>query len=134
MTASDAPYRSRCPINVALELVGDQWSLLVIRDIMLKGKRHFADFLDSEEKIASNILSDRLARLTANGIVQQERSPDDRRRFVYSLTERGKALAPVLYELILWAAEVAPTAAPEAELRQMRADRDGYLLAMAGKA
>lgn len=124
--------RSQCPINVALELIGDKWTLLIVRDLMLKGKRHFAELLDGGEGIASNVLTDRLAKLEANGLIDRKRFDEDGRRVIYRLTAKGEGLAPTLYELILWAAKHESTAAPAAEIAAMLEDRDAYLRAMRG--
>ena len=120
-------HRSGCPISIALETFGDTWSLLIVRDLMFKNRRTFNDFLGAEEQIATNILSDRLAQLQSHGIVDKRRDPADGRRFIYRLTEKGLALAPVLVEMILWSAVHEETDAPPAVVRQMRADRQGFI-------
>lgn len=122
--------RSGCPISVALETLGDAWSLLIVRDLMFKGRTTFKDFLQAEEGIASNILTERLQRLEAAGIVVKQRDKDDARRFVYRLTEKGIALAPVLVELVMWSARFEQTDAPPRVVRAMRADRDGFIAAV----
>jgi DNA-binding HxlR family transcriptional regulator len=119
--------RSGCPIGLALDLIGDPWTLLVVRDLMFKGAKTFQDFLDAGEGIATNVLSDRLARMEANGIVSKERDPHDARRFVYRLTTKGTDLAPVLVDLILWSTRYAKTDAPPDVMRVMRNDRDGFI-------
>lgn len=119
--------RSDCPISVTLELLGDEWSLLIVRDLMFKGLRTFQEFADAGERIASNVLADRLARLEAGGIVTRRRDPDDRRRQVYRLTEKGLDLAPVLVEMVLWAARHEQTGAPAATVREMRDRRAQFL-------
>src|SRR5579863_5041771 len=90
--------RSGCPLNASVEMLGDRWSLLVVRDIMIRGFHTFNEFLHSDEKIASNILTDRLRRLEAHGIIATERDPADGRKLIYSLTAKGIDLAPVLTE------------------------------------
>jgi DNA-binding HxlR family transcriptional regulator len=117
-------------LNVSLEIFGDRWTLLIVRDIMLKGRRSFRELLDGGEGIASNILTDRLARLEAHAILERRRDPADARRLVYRLTRRGIDLAPVLFEMILWAAQHEATAAPPEEVEAMERDRDGYLSAI----
>lgn len=124
---SDDEYRSRCPINIALELFGDRWSLLIIRDALFKGKDSYNGFLASPEKIASNILSDRLLKLETAGILAKQRDPDDARRVRYRLTEKGFALAPVLLEIILWADAHEDTAAPPQVVGEMKANRRRFL-------
>ena len=124
---SSGKRRSLCPISVALEMVGDAWSLLIVRDLMFRGRKTFNDFLGGEEAIASNILADRLARLEDNGILTKRRDKDDARRFVYRLTAKGIDLAPMLVEMVQWSARHEETAAPPQVLRAMRRDRDGFV-------
>jgi DNA-binding HxlR family transcriptional regulator len=119
--------RSRCPLNIALELFGDRWSLLVLRDLMLKDRNTFKDMLAAEEGIASNILADRLGRLEAEGIVVSDRDAKDRRRVRYRLTEKGLDLAPVLVEMMVWSSTHHDTAAPPEEVAEMRDRRQRYL-------
>src|SRR5215470_12976778 len=95
--------RSGCPLNASVEMLGDRWSLLIIRDMMLLGRRTFKEFLGSYERPATNILTDRLRRLEAHGIIRTERDPADGRKVIYQLTEKGIDLAPVLTEMVLWA-------------------------------
>lgn len=93
---------AHCPVNVALEAVGDPWSLLVIRDIVFYAKYTFGEFLASEERITTSVLSDRLATLVRDGILTKTRSPEDHRKEYYGLTEKGLALIPILVELANW--------------------------------
>ena len=94
--------RSDCPISSALDIVGDKWSLLIIRDILLKGKNTYNEFLNAEEKIATNVLADRLAMLEEVGILLKEEHPESKAKYFYRLTKRGIDLLPVLVEIILW--------------------------------
>ena len=120
--------RSGCPINFGVEIFGDRWTLLVLRDLLLKNKRHFRELLAAEEGIATNILSDRLKRLERHGIVVRESDPQDRRQVVYRVTARGIDLVPVLVEIAAWGAEHdAQTAAPDEFLVEYRADRSGMI-------
>ena len=120
--------RSDCPISFALDLFGDRWTLLVIRDLAFKGKNSFGDFLASEEGIARNILADRLARLEAEGFIEKQPNPDDLRRSIYTLTERGLGLIPVLVEMILWSAQEDPDTGAEADfVREATEDREGLI-------
>lgn len=106
--------RSDCPISSALDVFGDRWSLLVIRDLLFKGKVRYGEFLDSEERVSTNILADRLRVLQAHGLIDKRVDPDHGSKFVYSLTQKGRDLAPMLVEMILWSAEHDPmTAASE---------------------
>jgi len=124
------PRRSACPINASLEIFGDRWSLLIIRDLMLRGYRTYKEFLSSDEGIATNILAERLQRLEAAGIITTNRDAEDRRKVVYGLTEKGIDLAPILVELVLWSAQYEATAAPSAMVRKMRAKREEFLAAI----
>lgn len=94
--------RSDCPISFSLELVGDIWSLLIIRDIVYANKQTFNDFLSSDEHIARNILADRLTTLTEKGIIHRTPHHSDKRKEVYTLTNKGMALIPVLQALSAW--------------------------------
>jgi DNA-binding HxlR family transcriptional regulator len=96
------PPRSRCPIAGALDLVGDAWTLLVLRDLLFYDKHRFAEFLDSPERISSNILAERLKRLERCGLVERRRYQERPPRDEYFLTRRGHDLLPVLRELIKW--------------------------------
>jgi DNA-binding HxlR family transcriptional regulator len=102
-------HRSGCPINLTLEVVGDRWSLIVIRDIIFGNRRHFRDLLThSEEGIASNILSARLKTLLEEGIVTRADDPTHKQKGVYSLTEKGIALLPVLAQMSAWGYKYLP--------------------------
>ena len=112
---------------MALEAVGDPWSLLVVRDLMFKGHRTFREFQSAGEGIATNILTDRLARLEGCGLLTKRPDPDDARRYFYRLTEKGIDLAPVLVEMVLWAARHERTDAPAKVVREMRQQREQFL-------
>lgn len=105
MAHDSSSCRSNCPINFVLETFGDKWSLLIVRDLMFKDKRSYREFLDSDEGIATNILADRLKRLEQHGIVDKQTDPDNRSRVIYSLTDRGKDLMPVMLEITAWSAK-----------------------------
>jgi len=106
--ASDHALRSPCPIAGALDILGDRWTLLVVRDLLLYDKRRFADFLASPEGIATNILADRLDRLQRAGLVERRRYHEHPRREEYHPTPRGRDLVPVLRELIQWGKRHVP--------------------------
>ncbi len=97
--------RSDCPINYALEYLGDKWALLVIRDLVFEGKKFYKEFLASKEGIATNILSDRLKKLEAIGIIESKVYEKQRTQKIYSLTEKGKDLIPILVEFIIWSSK-----------------------------
>jgi DNA-binding HxlR family transcriptional regulator len=103
---------AHCPVNVALETLGDSWSLLIVRDLVFYGKRTFGEFLASEERITTSVLADRLAMLVREGILAKSQSPDDRRKEHYALTEKGLALIPVLVELANWGVTYGPEVIP----------------------
>jgi DNA-binding HxlR family transcriptional regulator len=108
-----AKGKSHCPINYGLEVFGDPWSLLIVRDIVYFGKHTFKEFLASEEAIAPSVLSTRLTQLEEAGILVAEPDPADRRRIGYRLTETGLALIPILMEIANWSARIDPdTQAP----------------------
>jgi len=119
--------RSSCPLNISLEILGDRWSLLIIRDLMFRGFRSYKEFLESEEGIATNILADRLQRLERCGIITTEQDISDRRKLKYRLTAKGIDLAPVLVDLILWGARYENTAAPPALIRRMEKNRGEFI-------
>jgi len=117
--------RSDCPINFALELFGDPWSLLIIRDIVYFGKNTYGEFLASEEGMATNILANRLAHLEHQGLLVKKLSEKDKRKEEYILTEKGLDLIPVLVEMANWSAQYDPhTAAPAAWIALMKAERE----------
>ncbi len=102
-------HRSGCPINLTLEVVGDRWSLLVIRDMIFGNRRHFRELLaKSEEGIASNILADRLKRLVEQGIISKADDPSHKQKAIYSLTEKGIELLPVLAQMSAWGLKHLP--------------------------
>jgi DNA-binding HxlR family transcriptional regulator len=103
-------HRSYCPINLSLEIFGDRWTLLVLRDMMFAGKRHFRELLQSDELIASNILADRLKLLVEQGIVTKADDPTHKQKAVYSLTEKGIALLPVVVQIGAWGSRHVPAA------------------------
>src|ERR1700684_4072632 len=89
-------FRSGCPLNASVEILGDRWSLLIIRDMMLRGLRSYTQFLDSYEHIATNILAHRLKKLEAYGIIATHQDPLDGRKLIHTLTQKGIDLAPIL--------------------------------------
>jgi len=121
--------RSRCPLNASVEVLGDRWSLLIIRDMMLRGFRSYKEFLGSYERIATNILADRLRKLEAHGIVTNGRDSSDGRKLIYSLTAKGIDLAPVLTEMVLWAAGHEDTG-NQVLVRQMQKDKEQFISAI----
>jgi DNA-binding HxlR family transcriptional regulator len=121
--------RSGCPLNASVEMLGDRWSLLIIRDMMLRGFRTYKEFLGCYEGIATNILADRLQKLIAYGIIRAKPDPEDGRKLIYSLTPKGIDLAPVLTEMVLWAAAHEDTG-NQALVKQMKEDKEKFLAAI----
>ena len=106
-------HRSGCVINLMVEIFGDQWSLLVIRDIIFMNRRHFRELLTkSPEGIASNILADRLQKLVQQGIIAKSQDPSHKQKAIYSLTERGIGLLPLLMEMVTWGQTYLPPFRP----------------------
>src|SRR5215475_14304223 len=118
--------RSGCPLNASVEMLGDRWSLLIIRDMMVRGYRTFKEFLSSDEGIATNILADRLRRLEDYGIIVSRPHPSDGRKLDYLLTKKGMDLAPVLTEMVLWAAAHEETG-NQALVRLIKKDKARFL-------
>lgn len=123
--------RSDCPVNHALEVFGDSWSLLIIRDLMFRGKRTYSEFAASPERISSNVLASRLKHLVATGVVAREGAGPSTR---YGLTPKGLDLLPVLLEMIAWSGDHDPeTAAPLEFLERLRTDKTGVLRDVRGR-
>ncbi len=130
---SKSKHRSGCPVSICLEIFGDRWSLLIVRDLMVRGFRTFKDFQGSGEGIATNILADRLQKLRAAGIISLEAGKADGRRVNYRLTEKGIDLAPILLELLIWGARHEETGAPcAADREHAKESRDKFSLKSAG--
>lgn len=102
--------RSYCPINLSLEVFGDAWTLLVLRDMMFAGKRHFRELLQSGEGISSNILADRLARLVEQGLLTKSDDPTHKQKAIYSLTEKSITLLPIIVQIGAWGSRFIPDA------------------------
>jgi DNA-binding HxlR family transcriptional regulator len=107
-SASKQDIRSHCPVNYGLEVFGDKWSLLIIRDIVFSGKKTYGAFLKSEEGFATNLLASRLLFLEEQGILQKKPDPADKRKDLYSLTDKGIDLIPMLLDIVLWSAKHDP--------------------------
>ncbi|MDQ0015251.1 DNA-binding HxlR family transcriptional regulator [Variovorax boronicumulans] len=114
--------KSLCPINLALEVFGDRWSLLIVRDMMFAGKRHFREFLQSEEGISSNILTERLGKLVEHGVLSKADDPTHKQKAIYSLTPMGIDLLPVVTQIGIWGRKYTPatkeSGAPAATLEK----------------
>ena len=139
MSNRTSPHGPTCPITFALDIFGDKWSLIILRDIVFKGKRHYREFLVSPEKISTNILASRLKHLKAEGLITKVRDTQNQSKFVYSLTDKGKDLLPLLLELIRWGAKYDPqpgvsdsivSGAPARLLERLDEDRDALIVAI----
>ena len=119
--------KSSCPITYSLDIFGDRWSLLVLRDLILHGKTRFAEMLASDEQIASNILADRLQRLECLGLIERGPDPEDRRQKICRITAKGLTLTPVLLEIAAWgASNDLITGAPDGFASAFYADRQAF--------
>jgi DNA-binding HxlR family transcriptional regulator len=119
------PQRSGCPINLTLEVLGDRWSLIVIRDIMFGNRRYYGDLLRSSvERIASNILADRLSRLVQAGLLSREHVPSHKQKALYSLTEPSIQLVPLLAHMGAWGRRHTP-ASRELSIRAQLLEEGG---------
>jgi DNA-binding HxlR family transcriptional regulator len=112
---------------MSLEIFGDRWSLLVVRDLMVRGYRTFKEFQESGEGIATNILADRLQKLEAAGILTAEVEERDARRINYRLTRKGIDLAPVLLEMLIWGARHEETGIASVVIEEMERNREFYV-------
>lgn len=120
--------KSDCPINFALEIFGDKWTFLVVRDLMFKGKHFYGEFLVSEEKIATNILADRLSILESNGIISKSAYPNHKQKIKYSLTKKGIDLVPLLIEFIMWSAKYDKQSAVDKKfVKSVKQDKVGLI-------
>jgi DNA-binding HxlR family transcriptional regulator len=118
--------RSLCPLNASVEMLGDRWSLLILRDMMVWGFKTYKEFLGSPEKIATNILAGRLRKLEEFGIIASKPDPSDGRRLIYVLTAKGIDLAPVLAEMVLWASRHEKTGNQQL-IRRLKGNKELFI-------
>ncbi len=121
--------RSDCPISYSLDVWGDKWSLLIVRDLMFGKQCTYGDFLKSKEKIATNILATRLQTLEENGIITKSDHPDSKAKVLYKLTQKGIDLVPIMVEMQLWADKYY-TINPDIKttvLKEIKKDKDTYI-------
>lgn len=122
--------RSDCPISYSLDIWGDKWSLLIIRDLMFKKECTYGDFLKSEEKIATNILASRLQTLEENGVIDKLEHPDSKAKVLYRLTQKGIDLLPLMIEINLWAEKYSVLPAErKAMLKEVKKDKEAFIKA-----
>lgn len=119
--------RSGCPVSMSLEIFGDRWSLLVIRDLMVRGMQTFKEFQNSGEGIATNVLTDRLQRLEALNVIESRPANSDGRRVNYRLTQRGIDLAPLLFDILVWGARHEKTSAPAELINGLENNREQFI-------
>ncbi|MEO5775805.1 MAG: helix-turn-helix domain-containing protein [Flavobacterium sp.] len=123
--------RSECPISCTLDIFGDKWSLLIIRDMLFFNKNTYGDFLKSEEKIATNILASRLQTLEENGILKKLEHPDSKAKVLYTMTPKGIDLLPILLEIHFWANKyflISPEI--QARIKEAKKDKEGFIKSM----
>lgn len=130
MDESHPAWRSQCPLNIALEIFGDRWTLLILRDLLFKRFSTFREFEGSGEGIATNILADRLKKLVDREIIGSRRSATDARVITYFPTQKGLDLLPVIIEMILWADRYEETAAPPKLIRRLTDEREAVIAAV----
>jgi len=120
--------RSYCPVTFALDIIGDRWALLIIRDIIFFGKSNFGDFAKSPEGIATNILTDRLKRLEEQNIIVKDPDENNLSKYVYSLTDKGLDLLPIMVEMILFSEKHdLETAASKSTLKRIRINKNKFI-------
>ncbi|WP_460616700.1 winged helix-turn-helix transcriptional regulator [Hymenobacter ruber] len=119
--------RSACALSTSLDILGDKWTLLILRDMLFIGKSSYGEFAQAEEKMATNILADRLALLECQGIVTKTVAADKKSKFTYRLTEKGLDLAPLMAEFILWGHKHCETVADTALMLELRQDQAGTI-------
>jgi DNA-binding HxlR family transcriptional regulator len=118
-----------------LDLFGDRWTLLILRDMIFGGKRYYSDFLEAGEGISTNVLAERLNRLEEAALISKRRDPEDGKRSVYALTEKGLDTLPILLEMVAWGASYDPaTGAPAEFTDRFKQDRDGVLAEFRARA
>lgn len=129
----------KCPITFALEMFGDKWSLIILRDILFKGKKYYGEFLDSPEKISTNILASRLLKLESEGFITKVQDSNNLSKFIYQLTDKGQDLLPLMLDMIEWSVKYNPqpevpsniiSGAPADLLARLHDDRESLITEM----
>lgn len=120
--------RSHCPIAFALDLFGDKWSLLILRDLLFKGRKHYQEFLNAGEEISTNILANRLVKLEEFGLIKKEKDPENKRQYIYTPTPKAKDLIPMLGEMMVWSNKYDPdTAIPPHIRKAIKKDKNQFI-------
>ncbi len=142
MSKRAARSSGKCPITFALDIFGDKWSLVILRDMIFKEKKYYGEFLNSAEKISTNILANRLARLESEGLISKTRDTENLSKFVYRLTRKGKDLIPLMLDIIEWSTKYDPQpgvpdniihGAPANLLKRWHEDREALIAEILGK-
>ncbi|MGN8070997.1 winged helix-turn-helix transcriptional regulator [Mucilaginibacter sp. 22184] len=120
-------HRSNCPVAYSLNFIADRWVLLILRDLVFTEKSTYGEFLASEEKIATNVLADRLNLLEEHGFIESTVSEEKKNKFIYSLTEKGIDLIPAIAELMVWGSKYNPPGAVDV-VKELAKDREGAIL------
>jgi DNA-binding HxlR family transcriptional regulator len=125
---TDTKKRSDCPVSCSLDIWGDKWSLLIVRDLMFSKQCTYGDFLKSDEKIATNILASRLQTLEVNGIISKSDHPESKAKVLYKLTQKGIDLVPIMIEINLWAEKyfAIPTE-QKLMLKEVKKDKESFI-------
>jgi DNA-binding HxlR family transcriptional regulator len=120
--------RSHCPISLTLDVIGDKWTLLILRDLIIRGKRRYQDFINSKEKISTNILAERLVKLEKLQIISKSNDPTNKKQYLYSPTQKGLDLLPILFEFMRWGINHQPhTDLTIPFVQKLQADENGLL-------
>lgn len=128
---TDRKKRSDCPISSSLDIWGDKWSLLIVRDLMFSKQCTYGDFLKSPEKIATNILASRLQTLEENELITKSEHPDSKAKVLYKLTQKGIDLLPLMIEINLWAEKYYTIPAErKAMLKEVKKDKEAFIKTM----
>lgn len=119
--------RSHCPISFALDSFGDKWSLLILRDLLFRGKTYYDEFLQSPEGISTNILADRLKKLESERFIKKTQDPENKRRFIYQPDSKALDLIPMMLEMVQWSAQYdSKTIIPPSEIKKIKKDPKAY--------
>ena len=125
---ADKKKRSNCPVSCSLDVWGDKWSLLIVRDLVFAKQCTYGDFLKSDEKIATNILASRLQMLETNGIITKQDHPESKAKVLYKLTEKGVDLLPIMIEINLWADKYFTLPKERREmLNEVKKDKEAFI-------
>ena len=136
MIKQEISNQDKCPITFAMEIFGDKWSLVILRDMFFKNKKYYSEFLNSAEKIATNILANRLQKMESVGLISKTKDSQNLSKFIYKLTDTGKDLLPVILDIIEWSSKYNPQpettdsiilGAPDNLLKKLNNDREGLI-------